>query len=85
MRVKLIVVAIQPGGSRTTVSASGPEPVGRNALARVVGRDCFIDLLIDDIRDEFRVRPYELISVAGGWQNRTRKGSAGAIRSDRAR
>jgi segregation and condensation protein B len=44
------------------------EPVPRETLAGLVGRDCSIDLLIDDIRDELRDRPYELISVACGWE-----------------
>lgn len=35
------------------------EPVGREALARVVGRECSIDLLIDDLVEELRDRPYE--------------------------
>lgn len=48
------------------------EPVTRETLARVVGRDCSIDLLIEDLREELRDRPYELVSVAGGWQHRTR-------------
>ncbi len=48
------------------------EPVTRETLAVLVGRDCSIDLLIDDIRDELRDRPYDLVSVAGGWQHRTR-------------
>jgi segregation and condensation protein B len=48
------------------------EPVTRETLARVVGKDCSIDLLIDDLHEELRSRPYELVSVAGGWQHRTR-------------
>ena len=47
------------------------EPVSRETLARVVGKDCSIDLLIDDLVEELRSRPYELVSVAGGWQHRT--------------
>jgi segregation and condensation protein B len=47
------------------------EPVTRETLARVVGKDCSIDLLIDDLHEELRSRPYELVSVAGGWQHRT--------------
>lgn len=50
----------------------------RDVLARVVGRSCNIDLLIEDIREELRGRPYDL--VAGGWQHRTRKNHADAIR-----
>ncbi|QDG94741.1 SMC-Scp complex subunit ScpB (plasmid) [Rhizobium sp. NIBRBAC000502774] len=56
-------------------------PVTRETLAVLVGRDCSIDLLIDDIRDELRDRPYDLVSVAGGWQHRTRPRFAAAIRS----
>ncbi|MGO4408267.1 SMC-Scp complex subunit ScpB, partial [Bosea sp. RAF48] len=63
-------------GRVEAVIFASPEPVGRQALARVVGRDCSIDLLIADIRDELAGRPYELVSVAGGWQHRTKKGFA---------
>ncbi len=48
------------------------EPVSRETLERVVGKDCSIDLLIHDLREELSSRPYELVSVAGGWQHRTR-------------
>ena len=60
------------------------EPVGRETLARVVGRDCSLDLLIDDLVEELRSRPYELVRVAGGWQHRTRLGYADAIRASAA-
>jgi chromosome segregation and condensation protein ScpB len=50
-------------------------------LARVVGRGCNLDLIIDDIQAELRGRPYELVPVAGGWQHRTRKQFADAIRT----
>lgn len=56
-------------------------PVTRDTLARVVGRSCNIDLVIDDIREELRGRPYELVSVAGGWQHRTRRVYSDAIRA----
>jgi segregation and condensation protein B len=56
------------------------EPVSRETLARVVGKDCSIDLLVDDLREELRDRPYELVSVAGGWQHRTRSRFAETIR-----
>ncbi|MDQ0305008.1 SMC-Scp complex subunit ScpB [Ancylobacter polymorphus] len=68
-------------GRVEAVIFASPEPVGREMLARVVGRDCNLDLIIDDIRGELRGRPYELVSVAGGWQHRTRKGFADAIRT----
>ena len=67
-------------GRVEAVIFASPEPVGREVLARVVGRDCNIDLLIDDIREELRGRPYELVAVAGGWQHRTRKSFAATIR-----
>ncbi|MBR0945701.1 SMC-Scp complex subunit ScpB [Bradyrhizobium liaoningense] len=68
-------------GRVEAVIFASPEPVTREVLARVVGRDCKIDLIIDDIRDELRGRPYELVSVAGGWQHRTRKNFAETIRA----
>jgi segregation and condensation protein B len=60
------------------------EPVGRETLARVVGEHCSIDLLIDDLNDELRDRPYEIVSVAGGWQHRTRVRFAETIRASSA-
>ncbi|MVA18962.1 segregation and condensation protein B [Agrobacterium vitis] len=60
------------------------EPVTRETLSRVVGKDCSIDLLIDDLIEELRDRPYELVSVAGGWQHRTRPRFAETIRTSSA-
>ncbi|MCZ7497288.1 SMC-Scp complex subunit ScpB [Agrobacterium tumefaciens] len=60
------------------------EPVSRETLARVVGKDCSIDLLIDDLVEELRDRPYELVSVAAGWQHRTRPRFAETIRASAA-
>jgi segregation and condensation protein B len=57
------------------------EPVGRETLARIVGKSCSIDLLIDDIREELRGRPYDLVAVAGGWKHLTRPAYADAIRA----
>lgn len=68
-------------GRVEAVIFASPEPVTREALARVVGRDCNVDLIIDHIRDELRDRPYELVAAAGGWQHRTRKMFAPAIRA----
>ncbi len=68
-------------GRVEAVIFAAPEPVGRAALARVVGRECNLDLLITDIRAELRGRPYELVAVAGGWQHRTKTGFADAIRA----
>ena len=60
------------------------EPVSREVLARIVGRDCSVDLLIDDLVEELRNRPYELVFVAGGWQHRSRSAYAPAIRASAA-
>jgi segregation and condensation protein B len=68
-------------GRIEAVIFASPKPVSREVLARVVGGDCNLDLIIDDIRDELRGRPYDLVAVAGGWQHRTRKGFAEAIRT----
>jgi segregation and condensation protein B len=57
------------------------EPVTREVLARVVGKDCAIDLLIDDLREELRSRPYDVVSVAGGWHHRSRSAYASTIRA----
>jgi segregation and condensation protein B len=56
------------------------EPVTRETLARIVGKSCNIDLLIDDIREELRGRPYDLVAVAGGFRHLTRPAYADAIR-----
>ncbi|RWM09156.1 SMC-Scp complex subunit ScpB [Mesorhizobium sp.] len=60
-------------GRVEAVIFAASEPVIRSVLARVVGRNCNIDLIIDDIRAELAGRPYELVAVAGGWQHRTKK------------
>ena len=60
------------------------EPVDRETLSRVVGESCAIELLIDDLREDLRGRPYDIIAVAGGWQHRTRPAYASAVRASRA-
>jgi segregation and condensation protein B len=60
---------------------ASPAPAPREALAKIVGRDCNLDDLLADIRDELRARPYELVQVAGGWQLRTKARYADAIRA----
>ncbi|MER9546603.1 SMC-Scp complex subunit ScpB [Mesorhizobium sp. M0437] len=57
------------------------EPVMRDTLACIVGKGCSIDLLVDDIREELRGRPYDLVAVAGGFRHLTRPAYADAIRS----
>jgi len=57
------------------------KPVSREHLSRVVGEACPLEPVIDDIRDELRGQPYELISVAGGCSFRTKSGFGDAIRA----
>ena len=57
------------------------EPAPREVLARLVGRACSLELLIDDIREELRQRPYEIVAVAGGWSFRTRLAFGPVIRA----
>ncbi|MCA0048277.1 SMC-Scp complex subunit ScpB [Mesorhizobium sp. B283B1A] len=59
-------------GRVEAVIFSASEPVTRSVLARVVGKNCNLELIIDDIRAELAGRPYELVAVAGGWQHRTK-------------
>jgi segregation and condensation protein B len=68
-------------GRVEAVIFASPKPVSREVLARVVGQDCNLDLIIDDIRAELVGRPYDMVAVAGGWQHRTRKGFSDAIRT----
>lgn len=59
-------------------------PVEREVLARVVGRDASINLLIEDIREALRGKPYDVVSIAGGWAFRTRTAYADAIATSTA-
>ena len=63
---------------------AAPKPVEREALARIVGRDASIDLLIDDIREALRGKPYDVVRIAGGWAFRTRTAYADAIATSAA-
>lgn len=63
---------------------AAPTPVEREALARIVGRDASIDLLIDDIREGLRGKPYDVVIIAGGWAFRTRTAYADAIATSAA-
>ncbi|MER9216183.1 SMC-Scp complex subunit ScpB [Mesorhizobium sp. M0663] len=67
-------------GRVEAVVFAASEPVPREVLARVVGKSCNLELVIDDIRAELAGRPYELVAVAGGWQHRTKKAFADVIR-----
>jgi len=68
-------------GRVEAVIFASAEPVTREMLAKVVGKACKVELILDDIRGEIRGRPYELVSVAGGWSFRTRLGFGAAVRA----
>ncbi|MBM2295089.1 SMC-Scp complex subunit ScpB [Sulfitobacter pseudonitzschiae] len=55
-------------------------PVPREDLARVVGQDVSVDLLIEDLAADLEGRAFEITQVAGGWMFRTRAAYAPAIR-----
>jgi segregation and condensation protein B len=55
------------------------KPVTREALAPLIGSACELDPLIADIRAELAARPYEIVTLAGGYQYRTRPHLAAAI------
>ncbi len=56
-------------------------PVARADLARVVGAEVAVDLLIEDLAADLESRPYEVVRSAGGWMLRTRAAYAPAIRA----
>lgn len=56
-------------------------PVGRDALARVVGQGVAVDLLIEDLMADLEGRPYEVTRSGSGWLLRTRAAYAPAIRA----
>ena len=68
------------GRVEATIFASS-SPVQREDLQKLVGQGASIDLLIEDIRTELKPRPYELVSVGGGWMFRTKARFADAIQA----
>jgi segregation and condensation protein B len=56
------------------------KPVGHEILARVVGRDCALDLLLDDLREDLRGRPIELKRAGGSFTLHTRRALGPALR-----
>ena len=68
-------------GRIEAVVFAAAEPVPRETLARLVGRDGPLDRLLDDIRAELRGRPYDLVRIGGGFALRTRARYAAAIRA----
>lgn len=67
-------------GRIEAVIFASASPVSREDLARVVGKDVSVDLLIADIQTELRQRPFEIACVADAWLMRTRVQFAQAIR-----
>ena len=49
----------------------------------LVGGACSVEDVITDLRDELRARPYELVSVVGGWHHRIRAPLRRPIRASR--
>ncbi len=59
---------------------AAPKPVTRDVLARVVGRDCALELLLDDLKEDLRGRPIELIRAGESFALHTRPALGPAIR-----
>src|SRR5271167_2711576 len=59
---------------------AAPKPVTREVLARVVGRDCALDLLLDDLREDLRGRPIALVRAGESFALHTRPPFGPAIR-----
>lgn len=55
-------------------------PVPREDLARVVGKEASLDLLIEDLAAELEGRAVEVARVGAGWVLRTRSAYGAAIR-----
>lgn len=56
-------------------------PVARQDLARVVGADASLDLLLADLAADLQGRPYEVARVGAAFTLRTRPAYAAAIRA----
>ncbi len=56
------------------------KPVTRDILARVVGRDCAVELLLDDLKEDLRGRPIELVRAGEGFTLHTRQTFGPAVR-----
>ncbi len=56
------------------------KPVTQDILARVVGRDCALELLLDDLKEDLRGRPIELIRAGESFALHTRPAFGPAIR-----
>lgn len=56
-------------------------PVSRKHLARVVGQDVSVDLLVEDLAADLEGRAFEVVEVGEGWMLRTRLAHGAAIRA----
>ena len=56
------------------------KPVTREILARVVGRDCALELLLDDLKEDLRGRPIELVRAGESFALHTRPAFGSAVR-----
>jgi segregation and condensation protein B len=68
-------------GRVEAVIFASADPVPRETLAKLIGKDCVLDDLIAAIRDELKGRPYELGFAGGGYQHRTRQRFSNAIQA----
>lgn len=55
--------------------------VPREMLQKVVGKTVNVDQLIEDIQADLKGKPYEIVSVAGGWMFKTRAQYSDAIKA----
>jgi len=55
-------------------------PVTRDVLARVVGRDCALELLLDDLKEDLRGRPIMLVRAGESFALHTRPALGPAVR-----
>jgi segregation and condensation protein B len=56
------------------------KPVTRETLARVVGQKCALGLLLDDLREDLRGRPIELVRAGESYTLHTRPAFGSALR-----
>jgi segregation and condensation protein B len=61
---------------------AAPKPVIREVLARVVGRDCVLELLLDDLKEDLRGRPIELVRAGESFALHTRPAPAVRVAFD---
>ena len=57
------------------------KPVNREILARVVGRDCALELLLDDLQEDLRGQPIALVRAGESFALHTRAAFGPAVRA----